>query len=97
MLVAFSVTPIGAGEDVGALVAEAVRVVRASGLPSETTSMFTTIEGEWDEVMDVVRRATEAVTAHAGRVSLVLKADLRAGAVDALHAKVATIERYLEA
>lgn len=96
MLVAFSVTPIGTGEDVGALVAEAVRVVRASGLPNETTSMFTTIEGEWDEVMAVVRQATEAVTAKAGRVSLVLKADLRQGAVDALHAKVATVERHLE-
>jgi uncharacterized protein (TIGR00106 family) len=95
MLVAFSVTPIGQGEDVGALVAEAVRVVRASGLPHETTSMFTTVEGEWDEVMDVVRRATEAVAARSGRVSLVLKADLRPGAVDALHAKVATVERHL--
>lgn len=93
---AFSVTPIGVGEDVGVLVAEAVRVVRASGLPNETTSMFTTIEGEWDEVMDVVRRATEAVAARAGRVSLVLKADIRPGVVDALHAKVATVERHLE-
>jgi uncharacterized protein YqgV (UPF0045/DUF77 family) len=47
MLVAFSVTPIGAGEDVGELVAEAVRVVRASGLPNHTDAMFTTVEGEW--------------------------------------------------
>jgi uncharacterized protein (TIGR00106 family) len=95
MLVAFSVTPIGHGEDVAELVAEAVRVVRASGLPAETTAMFTTIEGEWDEVMDVVRRATDAVAARSGRVSLVLKADLRPGVTDALHAKVASIDRIL--
>ncbi|WP_131768415.1 MTH1187 family thiamine-binding protein [Candidatus Protofrankia californiensis] len=95
MLVAFSVTPIGAGEDVGDLVAEAVRVVRASGLPNETSAMFTTIEGEWDEVIDVVRRAVEAVAAKSGRVSLVLKADIRPGATDAIHAKVASIERHL--
>ncbi|KLL12743.1 MULTISPECIES: MTH1187 family thiamine-binding protein [Protofrankia] len=95
MLVAFSVTPIGTGEDVGDLVAEAVRVVRASGLPNETSAMFTTVEGEWDEVIDVVRRAVEAVAARSGRVSLVLKADIRQGATDAIHAKVASIERRL--
>ncbi|SBW28242.1 MTH1187 family thiamine-binding protein [Protofrankia symbiont of Coriaria ruscifolia] len=95
MLVAFSVTPIGVGEDVGDLVAEAVRVVRASGLPNETSAMFTTIEGEWDEVIDVVRRAVEAVTVKSGRVSLVLKADIRPGVTDAIHAKVASIERHL--
>jgi uncharacterized protein YqgV (UPF0045/DUF77 family) len=47
MLIAFSVTPLGVGEGVGEIVAEAVRVVRASGLPNHTDSMFTTIEGEW--------------------------------------------------
>ena len=56
MLIAFSVTPLGVGEDVGEIVAEAVRVVRASGLPNHTDAMFTTIEGEWDEVMAVVKR-----------------------------------------
>lgn len=95
MLVAFSVTPIGHGVDVGDLVAEAVRVVRASGLPAETTAMFTTVEGEWGEVMEVVRQATEAVAARCERVSLVLKADLRPGVTDALHAKVDRIERLL--
>jgi len=72
-----------------------VRVVRASGLPCETNSMFTNIEGEWDEVMAVVKAAVEAVAAVAPRVSLVLKADLRAGAVDAMHAKLVTLEEEL--
>jgi uncharacterized protein (TIGR00106 family) len=96
MLVAFSVSPMGAGSDsVGAAVAEAVRIVRESGLPNETNAMFTLVEGEWDEVMDVVRKATEAVSAAAPRVSLVLKADLRPGTTDALHGKVETVERHL--
>jgi uncharacterized protein YqgV (UPF0045/DUF77 family) len=47
MLVAFSITPIGVGEDVAEYVADAVRVVRESGLPSRTDAMFTTVEGEW--------------------------------------------------
>ncbi|MGA9834137.1 MAG: MTH1187 family thiamine-binding protein [Trebonia sp.] len=95
MLIAFSVTPLGVGENVGEIVAEAVRVVRASGLPNRTDAMFTTVEGDWDEAMAVVKEAVDAVAALAPRVSLVLKADLRPGVTDALNAKVETIERYL--
>jgi uncharacterized protein (TIGR00106 family) len=95
MIVAFSVTPLGVGEAVGELVAEAVRVVRESGLPNRTDAMFTTLEGEWDEVMDVVKRAVEAVEARAPRVSVVLKADIRSGVTDGMDSKVETVERYL--
>ena len=97
MIVAFSVTPLGVGEDVGEYVADAVRVVRESGLPHRTDAMFTSVEGEWDEVMDVVRRAVAAVEARAPRVSLVLKADIRPGVTDGLTSKVETVERYLAA
>jgi uncharacterized protein (TIGR00106 family) len=95
VLVAFSVTPLGVGEDVAEYVAEAVRVVRESGLPNRTDAMFTTVEGDWDEVMDVVRRAVDAVAARAPRVSLSLKADVRPGVTGALDAKVEAVERYL--
>lgn len=99
MLVAFSVSPSG-GDDSGgvsAAVAEAVRVVRASGLPNETNAMFTNIEGEWDEVMAVVKRAVDAVGAAAPRVSLVLKADIRPGHTGQMTAKVQRIEDELDA
>jgi uncharacterized protein (TIGR00106 family) len=97
MLVAFSVAPSGGGTDsVGDVVAEAVRVVRESGLPNETTSMFTTIEAPtWDEAMEVVKRAVEAVAARAPRVSLVLKADIRPGWTGQLQAKVERVEQAL--
>jgi uncharacterized protein (TIGR00106 family) len=95
MIVAFSITPLGVGESVGEYVAEAVRVVRESGLPNRTDAMFTSVEGEWDEVMDVVKRAVDAVAAHSPRVSLVLKADLREGVADGLTTKVETVERHL--
>jgi uncharacterized protein (TIGR00106 family) len=97
MLVAFSVTPIGTGADVGAAVADAVRVVRASGLPNRTDAMFTTVEGEWDEVMAVVRDAVDAVAMHAPRVSVTLKADVRPGVTGAITAKVESVERHLAA
>lgn len=93
---AFSVTPLGVSESVGEIVADAVRVVRESGLPNETDSMFTVIEGDtWEQVMAVVQRAVEAVAARAPRVSTVIKVDWRAGASDAMTAKVASVERHL--
>ena len=95
VLVAFSVAPSSADASVSAAVAEAVRVVRESGLPNETNAMFTNIEGEWDEVMAVVKRAVEAVAAVSPRVSLVLKADVRAGVTGAITAKVERVEEHL--
>ena len=95
MLVAFSVTPLGVGDAVGEYVADAVRVVRDSGLPNHTDAMFTTIEGDWDEAMAVVKQAVDAVAAHAPRVSVVLKADIRPGATGALTAKMESLERHL--
>ena len=97
MLFAFSVAPAGLGdESLGDIVAEAVRVVRESGLPHETTSMFTTIEADtWDEAMAVVKKAVEVVQARAPRVSLVLKADIRPGWTGQLQAKVERVERAL--
>lgn len=96
MLVAFSVTPIGTSDaSVADEVSEAIRVVRASGLANRTDAMFTTIEGEWDEVMPVVKRAVDAVLARSDRVSLVLKADVRPGVTGALDAKVRSVQERL--
>ena len=100
MLVAFSVSPVGASGDDGSVheaVAAAVRVVRASGLPNQTDAMFTTIEGDWDEVFAVVKAATDAVGAFGPRVSLVLKADIRPGHTGELTGKVERVERALAA
>ncbi|MEV0359284.1 thiamine-binding protein [Nocardia sp. NPDC050697] len=97
MIIAFSVTPMGTGESVGAGVAEAVRVIRASGLPNETNALFTTIEGEWGEVMAVIKQAIDAVLVVAPRAGIVLKGDIRPGVTDAMTGKVESIERHLGA
>ncbi|WP_314508219.1 thiamine-binding protein [uncultured Microbacterium sp.] len=104
MLIAFSVAPSGAPRNgsgaadasVHDAVAAAVRIVRESGLPHRTGSMFTEIEGEWDEVFDVVKRATEAVLPFGSRVALVLKADIRPGWSGELDGKIERLERALE-
>lgn len=98
MLVAFSVAPAASsGEDgsVSRAVAEAVRIVRDSGLSNRTSSMFTEVEGTWDEVFGVVKRATEAVEPFGSRVSLVIKADIRPGYEGELDAKVERLEQAI--
>ncbi|XNZ00206.1 MTH1187 family thiamine-binding protein [Micrococcus luteus] len=110
MIVAFSVAPSGAPSDpslvrpagsedsasVHEAVAAAVAVVRASGLPHRTSAMFTEIEGEWDEVMAVVKEATQAVGRYGSRVSLVLKADIRPGHTGELDGKLERLEAAIE-
>jgi uncharacterized protein (TIGR00106 family) len=96
VLVAFSVTPIGTGKPgVADEVSEAIKVVRASGLPNRTDAMFTTIEGEWDDVMRVVHDAVQAVLQRCERVGLTLKADIYPGVTGALEAKVRAVEERL--
>src|SRR3982074_2510436 len=95
MLAAFSISPSGTGDSVGATVADAVRLVRESGLPNETNAMFTNVEGEWDEVMALIKACVMKVREEAPRVSVVIKIDHRPGVVDALRGKVASIEERL--
>lgn len=80
---------------VSVAVTEAVRVVRASGLPNSTSSMFTEIEGEWDEVMGVLKDVVDAVSPYGARVSLVMKADIRPGFENQMAEKVQRIETRL--
>ncbi|GGD19637.1 thiamine-binding protein [Nocardioides daphniae] len=98
MIVAISISPTAQDDDgsVAASVAEAVQVIRDSGLPNETNAMFTNIEGEWDEVMEVVKQAVFKVAETSPRVGLVLKADVRAGHdTGQMTAKVERLESHL--
>lgn len=96
-LVAVAIAPFGVGDELAPEVAEVVRVIRESGLPNHTYSMFTEIEGEWDEVMDVVKRATFVLAEKGIRTEVILKADIRPGHTDTMSKKVASVDRILEA
>lgn len=97
MLLAFSIAPSTADPEGGVsdAVAAAVQVVRESGLPHRTDAMFTTIEGEWDECLAVVKRCVDVMVGYGPRVSLVVKADIRPGRTGELDAKLARLERRL--
>ena len=99
---AFSLTPLGGDAvspdgSVGPAVAEVVRIVRESGLPNETNARFSNVEGELEDVLALLQRCVERAAQVAPRVSVVVKLDVRAGRANALHGKVARVERLLSA
>lgn len=94
-LVAVAIAPLGIGEELGTEVAEVIRVIRESELPNRTSSMFTEIEGEWDDVMALVKRATFVLAEKGIRTEVVLKADIRPGCENMMDKKVQTVEDIL--
>ena len=96
-LVAVAISPVGTGAELSSHVAEVVKVIRESGLPNKTTSMFTEIEGDWDAVMAVVKRATFILAERGIRTEVVLKADIRPGFVGTMSGKLDRLNAALNA
>lgn len=94
-LVAVAIAPFGIGDELSSHVAEVVKVIRESGLPNRTYSMFTEIEGPWDEVMQVVKEATFVLAKKGIRTEVVLKADVRPGFTNMMNSKVDKINKIL--
>lgn len=96
-LIAVAIAPVGVGEELSEHVAEVVKVIRESGLPNKTTAMFTEIEGDWDAVMEVVKRATFVLAERGIRTEVVLKADIRPNFSNMLEGKIKRLNSALEA
>lgn len=95
-LVAVAIAPFGVGDELSEYVAEVVNVIRRSGLPNRTTSMFTEIEGEYDAVMEVVKKATMVLAEKGIRTEVVLKMDIRPGFTDTMNGKLERMEEKLK-
>lgn len=96
MLARFRIAPIGAGVHQGDPVADAVRIVDESGLDYQVTAMDTLVEGEWEEVMSVIRRCVEAVQEHSDRVACDVRIESWEGHDDQLSRNLARVEERLE-
>ena len=94
-LVALSIAPVGTGEELSKEVAQVVKIIRESGLPNKTYSMFTEIEGEWDAVMAVVKKATFALAEKGIRTEVVFKADIRPGFSNTMEGKIDRLNEAL--
>jgi uncharacterized protein (TIGR00106 family) len=92
VLLDFSMSPLGKGESVAPYVARCLEIVAASGLDYRLHAMGTTLEGEWDEVFDVVRRCFEALKGDSERITCSIKVDYRRGQRGRLDAKVRSVQ-----
>jgi uncharacterized protein (TIGR00106 family) len=95
VLLEFSVSPLGEGESVSQYVARSLDLVDKSGLAYQLHAMGTIVEGELDEVLDLMRRCIEAVAADCPRVTCTAKLDYRQGHEGRLQSKVASVEQKL--
>ena len=94
-LISLSIYPMGAGENLSAYVAEVVKVIEASELSCRTTSMSTEIEGDWDEVMKVVKDATLVLAKKGLRTSVNFRADIRPGRTNTMKSKIEKLDAIL--
>ena len=95
-LVAVAIAPFGVGDELSKEVSEVVKVIRDSGLPNKTYSMFTEIEGEWDEVMKVVKNATFVLAEKGIRTEVIMKMDIRPGYNNIITEKIDRMENQMQ-
>ena len=91
----FSIIPIGMGSSVGKNIAEVLKIVDASGLPYKLNPMGTVVEGEWDELMKLIKKCHKAVMKSGERVVTTISIDDRKGKPDRIEGKVRSIEKRI--
>ena len=95
MLVEFSIIPIGKGDSLAELIAKVIEIVDKSGLPYKVTAMGTIVEGEWDEVMDLIKDCHYKMRKYCSRIYTKISIDDREGAKNRIEGKVKDIEEIL--
>ena len=96
VLLEFSMSPLGKGESVGKYVSRSLDIIDKSGVEYRLNPMGTVLEGEWDEVFDVVKKCYQRMSKDCGRVSCIIKVDYRRGKSGRLGGKVASVEKRLK-
>jgi uncharacterized protein (TIGR00106 family) len=95
MLLEFSTFPIGSSESLSRSVSETIKIIEDSGLPHQTHAMGTVVEGDWDELLSLVRKCHMKLRENHNRVSTKISIDDRGGATGRLAGKVESIEKHL--
>lgn len=95
MLASFTIIPIGTGEELKEKIAEIVSIIGKTGLPYTLGAMQTTIEGESDEVMDLIMKCHAHMRTTCPRVLTSITIDDREGASNRLTGKIDDVKQIL--
>jgi len=95
MLAQFSIVPLGTGVSVSEYVAKVIKIVDESGIPYKLHAMGTIVEGDWDEVMNLIKKCRDTLMKEVERVVIDIKIDDRKGAAGRIEAKVRSVEEKL--
>ena len=96
VLLEFSMSPLGKGESVGKYVSRSLEIIDQSGVEYRLNPMGTVLEGEWDEVMDVVSQCYKRMKKDCNRISCTIKIDYRKGKNGRLNGKISSVEKRLK-
>jgi len=96
VLLEFSMSPLGKGESVSKYVSRSLDIIDKSGVDYRLNPMGTVLEGEWDDVLGVVKQCYERMKKDCPRISCVMKVDYRKGHKGRLAGKVASVEKRLK-
>lgn len=95
VLLEFSMTPLDKGESVSEYVSRSLEIISQSGVDYRLNPMGTVLEGEWDEVMGVVKQCYEKMSSDCKRITCGIKIDYREGKSGRLESKVTSVEKKL--
>ena len=91
MLVELNIIPLGGGTHLSEAIAEVIKVIDASALPYQLTPCGTCIEGEWDEVMALVRRCHGRMREQSPHVITLIHIEDQEGAKDKLRHNITSV------
>ncbi|MFP3871693.1 MAG: MTH1187 family thiamine-binding protein [Candidatus Natronoplasma sp.] len=95
MLVEFSIVPLDKGVSLSDYVSKVLDMVDESGLEYQLTPMGTIVEGDWDEVMTLIKECHHEMREHSDRVETKIIIDDRVGAKDRITGKIESVEKKL--
>ncbi|HHW20378.1 MAG TPA: MTH1187 family thiamine-binding protein [Thermodesulfovibrio thiophilus] len=95
MIAQFSIVPLGAGASVSSYVAKVIKIVDESGLSYRFHAMGTIVEGEWDQIMNLIKKCRDTLMNEVERVIIDIKIDDRKGTTGRIEQKIKSVEEKL--